>query len=96
MKFEFENKTGYNTQRLMRFLGYSLFHNAYIRRAGVSRYPRFHIYLKEKNNQILINLHLDQKKESYQGHKAHSADYEDSFALEKEKQRILNCLLKTS
>ena len=92
MKFEFENKTGYNTQRLMRFLGYSLFHNAYTRKAGISRYPRFHIYLKEKNNQILINLHLDQKKESYQDQKAHSADYDDSFALEKEKQRIIGLL----
>ncbi|NCF75185.1 MAG: hypothetical protein GWO87_01715 [Xanthomonadaceae bacterium] len=96
MKFEIKNKTGYTTQHLMRSLGYLLFHDAYVRRVGTLRYPRFHIYLKEEDDNIFINLHLDQKKESYQGQKAHSADYNDSFALEKEKQRILNALLKTS
>ncbi|MBT4277490.1 hypothetical protein HOD96_01955 [Candidatus Falkowbacteria bacterium] len=89
MKFTIQNTTGYNLPRLMRHLGYVPFHDAYTRRLGTGFYPRFHVYADERGNDITINLHLDQKKQSYQNQTAHSADYGDSSALEEEKERIL-------
>ncbi len=50
-------------------------------------YPRFHIYSKEENNEIVINLHLDQKKPSYAGSHAHAGDY-DSDVVHNEVARI--------
>jgi len=54
-------------------------------------YPRFHIYTKEEGNQIIINLHLDQKKPSYEGSHAHSGDY-DSETVKEEAGRIRSIL----
>lgn len=54
-------------------------------------YPRFHIYAKEENNEIIINLHLDQKKPSYAGSHAHSGDY-DSEIVRDEAERIRSIL----
>lgn len=56
-------------------------------------YPRFHIYLKanEKEKQIFLNLHLDQKKPIYKGASAHNADY-DGNAVESEAERIKQIL----
>ncbi|MDO8601641.1 MAG: hypothetical protein Q7R62_00705 [bacterium] len=39
-------------------------------------YPRFHAYVKEGENGFTFNLHLDQKKPSYEGNHAHSGEYE--------------------
>ena len=50
-------------------------------------YPRFHIYAKEEGGKIVFNLHLDQKKPSYQGSPAHSGEYEGEL-IEKEAERI--------
>lgn len=55
-------------------------------------YPRFHIYSREDNNQITINLHLDQKRPSYgEGSHAHSGDY-DSETVRDEAERIKSIL----
>ncbi len=54
-------------------------------------YPRFHIYSKEEKNEIIINLHLDQKKPSYPGAHAHSGDY-DSETIRDEAGRIKSIL----
>ena len=54
-------------------------------------YPRFHIYAKEEGDQIVINLHLDQRKTSYEGSHAHSGDY-DSETVREEADRIKNIL----
>ena len=51
------------------------------------RYPRFHLYLKEENNEIIFDLHLDQSKTVYSGAKAHNADY-DSPEVKQELVRI--------
>ncbi len=61
--------------------------------AAKSGYPRFHAYVEidKTLNRALINLHLDQKKPSYQGAPAHSAEYE-SEAVEKEAARIKQIL----
>jgi hypothetical protein len=61
--------------------------------AAGSGYPRFHAYIEldEDSKQALINLHLDQKKPSYRGTAAHSAEY-DGKTVEKEAERIKQIL----
>ena len=51
-------------------------------------YPRFHLFLKmEKNDNLIFNLHLDQKRPIYKGTTAHSGEYEGE-TVEKEAERI--------
>ncbi|HOZ56462.1 MAG TPA: hypothetical protein PLH29_04520 [bacterium] len=50
-------------------------------------YPRFHLYLEENGDNIILNLHLDQKKPIYQGQKAHSGEY-DSAIVNEEADRL--------
>jgi len=55
-------------------------------------YPRFHVYSKEENSEIIINLHLDQRRPSYGGGShAHSGDY-DSDVVQSEAERIRSAL----
>ena len=54
-------------------------------------YPRFHIFIKTYENEIIFNLHLDQKKPSYKGTSAHSGEY-DGEVVEKEAERIKKIL----
>ena len=54
-------------------------------------YPRFHIYLKLKNENLIFNLHLDQKKPIYKGVTAHSGEY-GGEVVEKETERIKQLL----
>lgn len=64
----------------------------YVRRLSLNQfYPRFHLYLTETSDGLRLKLHLDQKRESYQGAKAHSADY-DEETVKEEAQRILEIL----
>lgn len=52
-------------------------------------YPRFHIYIKKEGHSLIVNLHLDQKKPSYEGQRAHGGDYDSEF-VEEEANRIKN------
>lgn len=54
-------------------------------------YPRFHLYLKINEDRVIFNLHLDQKKPSYKGSPAHSAEYEGEV-VENEIERIRQSL----
>ena len=58
--------------------------DSYSRRAGAGEYPKFHVYFKQQGDELILNLHLDQKRASYGGYTAHSGEYEDSEILEKE------------
>ena len=58
-----------------------------VRPLAGQNYPRFHCYIKEENGALLINLHLDQKKPSYEGSSAHSGEYEGEI-VESEAERI--------
>ena len=59
---------------------------SFVKRVSNGDYPRFHIYSKTlPNGSVQINLHLDQKKASYEGTTAHSGEYEGS-----ENKRLLN------
>ena len=61
--------------------------DSFTRRMGSNFYPRFHVYINEGDERIVINLHLDQKKPSYQGAHAHSAEYEGGV-VEREVSRL--------
>lgn len=54
-------------------------------------YPRFHLFLKIDDSDFVFNLHLDQKKPSYQGAPAHAGEYEGEI-VEKEAERIKGIL----
>lgn len=61
--------------------------NSYARRLRGDFYPRFHVYIKDGGSSWIFNLHLDQKRPSYEGSHAHSGEY-DGSVVEKEVQRI--------
>lgn len=74
---------------LFRQLGYhpSRHSDSFIRRLGVGLYPRFHAYIRSEAGRLIIDLHLDQKKASYAGQKAHSGEYGGELLIQ-EKIRI--------
>ncbi len=80
-------------EQLLRQAGYTYImdrhtgQESYVRRLNRGFYPRFHLYFNEQNNQIILNLHLDQKQASYEGVHAHNAEY-DGELVEKEMERI--------
>ena len=81
-------------RNLIRRCGYAEFtdprtrETSYVRRLEAGNfYPRFHVYVEEAAEQMIINLHLDQKKPSYEGFSAHSGEY-DGEVVEREGERI--------
>jgi hypothetical protein len=81
-------------QTIMRRAGYASFNDpntgitSYTKRFSRGDfYPRFHVYPEERDNQWTLNIHLDQKRPSYEGAHAHSGDY-DGPVVEQEAQRI--------
>ena len=66
---------------------------SYARRLTGGDYPRFHVYLKKQGDDLIVNLHLDQKKPSYGGHTAHSGEYQDSEVLQKEAEYLRKFLI---
>ncbi len=92
MKFTLEN-IKYNPLVLMRKIGYHPVKRgeSFARRLGNGEFPRFHIYIKDKEGGININLHLDQKGACYTNQTAHSGEY-DTEILEQEKDRIISLI----
>jgi len=92
MKIILERLFRKNTRVLFRDMGYH-FQREDIERGELifvrpsSGYPRFHIYLKEGENKMIVNLHLDHKKPIYKNSVAHSAEY-DGEIVETEGKRI--------
>jgi len=73
----------------LRQAGYTYIENrqsgqgSFVRPLTNGLYPRFHIYVDELEDGMLsINLHLDQKKASYEGITAHSGEYDDGAVVE--------------
>lgn len=69
----------------LRSCGYSI-HGAsgeqsFVRRLTRNNYPRFHVYAKMDGEDLVVSLHLDQKKPSYEGEHAHSAEYEGELLV---------------
>lgn len=97
MKFKVKMSLKRNIVDILRNCGYRLhpkFEDSYIRRLSrISFYPRWHLYISNKNDIYAFNLHLDQKKASYKGQTAHSGDYDDDLVKE-EAKRIINLIVK--
>lgn len=71
-------------------------HGSYVKRLSRDYYPRLHVYVMEKKDQtgrelIVIEMHLDQKKASYEGTKMHSAEY-DGEVVEAEIENLKNLM----
>lgn len=54
---------------------------------SASGYPRFHLFLKSDNENLVFTIHLDQKKPSYSGTSAHAGEYGGPI-VEEEGKRI--------
>ncbi len=97
MKLFFENLKD-SPLNILRRAGYAFLRKdektgemSFVKRAGIADYPRFHIYVKTLDyTGAEINLHLDQKKASYEGGIAHSGEYngEENRWLEQEEKII--------
>jgi len=64
---------------------------SFVRRLGGLFYPRFHVYIAEEGERVILNLHLDQKQSSYAGSHMHSGEY-DGELVEQELTRIKSLL----
>ncbi|MEK7203420.1 MAG: hypothetical protein AAB653_03825 [Patescibacteria group bacterium] len=90
-----KNKLILNPEQLLRRVGYVYIRDrrtgkeSFARCLGRGFYPRFHLYLEDQGEQIILNLHLDQKRPIYNGVAAHNAEY-DGEAVEMEAERIKN------
>jgi len=86
------NKIG-NYKTFLRRAGYALIFDrqrgqeSFVRRLGEGYYPRIHRYVEPDGNYVIFNIHLDQKKASYEGTNMHSAEY-DSNVVEGEINRL--------
>lgn len=58
-------------------------------RAG---FPRFHIYASPSGTDLIINVHLDRKKETYGQATRHHGEYEDEGMLKEETKRLRSIL----
>lgn len=83
MKITFKGAYKSNTALLLRRAGYHPFvdpvthKQSFVRtlRTG-SYYPRFHLYLESVAGGFIVDVHLDQKKPSYNGAHAHNGEYD--------------------
>ena len=90
MKFTIKN-TKDNITNLTRKIGYFFIGSSFIRPLERSGFPRFHLYISEKDDELIFNLHLDQKRPIYKGTPAHSGEYEGKV-VENEAERIKQIL----
>jgi len=64
---------------------------SFIRPLSRNGFPRFHIYAQTKNRSILINIHLDQRKNTYGKSIRHHGKY-DGEILQNEAKRIISII----
>jgi hypothetical protein len=64
---------------------------AFVRRLTDQEFPRLHLFCKIEGSKFLVNMHIDHKGASYEGHNMHSGEYaEDSKLLQEEAGRLKN------
>jgi hypothetical protein len=88
-----------NTASLFRRIGYVFVRReegdmSFVRAMGRSGYPRFHIFAHMDQDDLMINIHLDQKKETYGSGTRHHGEYDNDGALKDEVERIKKMLGK--
>jgi len=97
MKLIFE-KINDSPLNILRRAGYAFLHRgertdelSFVKHVGNADFPRFHIYVKMIGPfSVEVNLHIDQKRASYEGTMAHGGEYnvEENQWLEKEAEMI--------
>lgn len=92
MKIVFTSTQIGDPERFIRRCGYGRHKTrngevSYVKRVHGDWYPRFHVYILEKKDKIIFNLHLDQRAPVYEGVKAHAGEY-NSEVVKKETERI--------
>jgi len=65
---------------------------SFVRPLARAGYPRFHMYAHLEGICLVINMHLDQKKETYGEDTRHHGEYENEGALKEEALRIQKIL----
>lgn len=97
MKFFIKN-TEENITNLTRKIGYFYIGQdektnelSFIKPLERSGFPRFHLYISKKDDELIFNLHLDQKRPIYKGTPAHAGEYEGKV-VETEAERIKQIL----
>lgn len=88
---------GENPTSLLRRAGYVFQRQeaaemSFVRSFSQSGYPRFHCYTKLDGMNLLISLHLDQKKHTYGTATRHHGEYEDSPVVLEEAKRLTHLL----
>jgi hypothetical protein len=86
-----------NPVTLLRRAGYVFQRNerdemSFIRPMARSGYPRFHMYTHSEGTSLIIDFHLDQKRETYGSGTRHQGEYADEGALQTEANRIKQML----
>lgn len=61
---------------------------SFVRPLARSGYPRFHMYSHLEGLTLVINFHLDQKRETYGEGTRHHGEYDESGPLQAEAERI--------
>jgi hypothetical protein len=61
---------------------------SFVRSFSASGYPRFHMYVKIQGTDMIINIHLDAKKETYGNDTRHHGEYENEGPLAEEVKRL--------
>ena len=97
MKLIFDRTQVADPQMFMRRCGYGLHKTrngevSYVKRVHHDWYPRYHEYILEEKDKIVVNLHLDQRAPVYEGVTAHAGEY-DGVVVEKEIDRIKNFIV---
>jgi len=96
MKFIIKGPQKDSTASIIRKIGYSAI-NTGTGKISATRplepggFPRFHIFLEQSGIDLILNIHVDQKKVSYKGVSAHSGEY-DTKLVETEVSRIQESL----
>lgn len=94
MKLRFAKDIIGNAVVFIRRCGYGEYYDkrlrkvSYMKRARIGdMFPRYHVYIVEQDEEVIFDLHLDQKRPSYEGTAMHAGEYE-GIAVEKEGARI--------
>jgi hypothetical protein len=66
---------------------------SFVRPLARAGYPRFHMYAHVEDLSLIINFHLDQKKETYGEGTRHHGEYENEGVLKEEAERIKQLLM---
>lgn len=94
MRLVFSKQAVGDPARFIRRCGYGEYYDrrlgkiSYMKRARMTdMFPRYHVYLEERDEEVIVDLHLDQKRPSYGEETMHSGEYEGG-AVEREAARI--------